>query len=112
SRPCSTTSQPSFASASATPRPMPRLDPVTSATLPASPSSMSVLPPKLLKTIEIGYLPGNGRIAVEAACNPGKRRGDNVNAIPGRLPGSDRRRYVRYGGVNQIPGTAARGACQ
>src|ERR1700720_1372935 len=40
SRPTSITSQPSAASASAMPRPMPRLDPVTSAVLPFSPSSI------------------------------------------------------------------------
>src|SRR5690348_331331 len=41
SRPVSITSQPSAARESAMPRPMPRLDPVTSATLPASPRSIS-----------------------------------------------------------------------
>src|SRR5205823_8353867 len=41
SRPVSITSQPSAASASAMPRPMPRLDPVTSAILPFSPRSMN-----------------------------------------------------------------------
>src|SRR5215469_12332793 len=40
SRPVSITSQPSPASASAMPRPIPRLDPVTSAILPFSPKSM------------------------------------------------------------------------
>src|SRR5262249_733601 len=39
-RPVSITSQPSCASVSAMPRPMPRLDPVTSATLPVNPRSI------------------------------------------------------------------------
>src|SRR5581483_1572392 len=95
SRPCSTTSQPSFASASATPRPMPRLDPVTSATLPTSPSSMSVLPPKLLKTIEILLPLSNAGIAVAVACALREDRDDDAETIPGRPGGGPRRRFDR-----------------
>src|SRR6516165_6023906 len=44
SRPVSMRSQPSSPKASAMPRPMPRLDPVTSATFPFNPSSIQQLP--------------------------------------------------------------------